>query len=83
MIFFLKDENNSSVINKKLSIFINNNKNDKITDDWGKVVLKSNLKPGTYNAMIKFDGDDSYNPCSTEVIVKVNKAPLTINNKNY
>ena len=44
----------------------------------GKIVLKLNLRPGTYSAKVKFDGDENYTSSIANAIVKVNKATLAI-----
>ena len=80
---YLKDNNSQSISNKKVSILINNEKFDKNTDEEGKIVLKINLKPGTYNVVVKFDGDENYTSSVADVIVKVNKATLSIQTKNF
>lgn len=56
LVGYLKDTNNQPISGKKVSISINNKVYDKITDNSGKVVLKLNLKPGTYTASVKFAG---------------------------
>jgi hypothetical protein len=83
LVSYLKDDKNQSISNKKVSIFINNKGYDRITDNVGKVVLKLNLKPGTYTAKIMFAGDEDYSGCSADAVVKVNKASLLLSTKNY
>lgn len=83
LIGYLKDNNNQPVTGKKLSITINNKIYNKISDNQGKVILKLNLKPGTYTATVKFDGDENYTESSVNAIVKVKKSTLTITTKNY
>ena len=83
LVGYLKDSNNQPIPNKRVSIFINKIVYDKITDGEGKVVLKLNLKPGTYDALFKFDGDENYAASSSRTSVKVEKATLTISAKNY
>ena len=83
LVSYLKDSNNLPLANKKVSIFINDKVYKKVTDKAGKVVLKLNLIPNTYVATIKFDGDDNYTASIASAVVKVNKASLTIDAKNY
>lgn len=83
LVGYLKDSNNQPISNKKVSIFINNKIYNRLTDNEGKVVLKLNLKPGTYAAKISFDGDGNYTASIANAIVKVNKASLVISTKNY
>ncbi len=83
LVGYLKDTNNQPIQNKKVSISINSKTYDRITDITGKVVLKLNLKSGTYTATFKFDGDDNYTASSANSIVKVKKSTLSITTKNY
>ena len=83
LVSYLKDSNNQPISNKMLSIFINNKVYNRLTDNEGKVVLKLNLKPGTYTASISFGGDENYVAGLATAIVKVSKAPLSISTKNY
>lgn len=80
---YLKDSNNQPISNKRVSILINNKIYDRTTDVEGKIVLKLNLKPGTYCAKVKFDGDENYTSSIANAIVKVNKATLAIQTKNF
>lgn len=83
LVSYLKDTNNQPVPNKKVSISINNKIYDRITDGSGKVVLKLNLKPGTYTSTIRFDGDSNYTASVANAVVNVKKATLSITTKNY
>lgn len=83
LVAYLTDDNNQPIANKKVSIAIDNKNFDKTTDKAGKVVLKINLKPGTYAAKINFAGDKSYAASTANAIVKVNKASLLITTKNF
>ena len=56
LVGYLKDNGGQPVSHKRVSISINEKTYEKITDDDGKILLKLNLKPGTYSANIKFDG---------------------------
>jgi len=80
---YLKDGNNQPISNKKVSILINSKSYDKTTDATGKIVLKINLKPGSYTTTVKFDGDENYTSSVAKAIVKVNKASLSIQTKNF
>ncbi len=80
---YLKDSNNQPISNKRVSILINSKIYDRTTDVEGKIVLKLNLKPGTYCAKVKFDGDENYTSSIANAIVKVNKAALAIQTKNF
>ena len=83
LVAYLKDSNNQPIANKKVVISLNNKNYDEITDNLGKVVLKLNLNPGTYKAKISFAGDDAYAASSASAIVKVNKASLSIQTKDF
>ena len=80
---YLKDSNNNPLANKKVVISLDNKNYDEITDNLGKVVLKLNLNPGTYKAKISFAGDDAYAASSANAVVKVNKASLSIQTKDF
>ena len=80
---YLKDSNNNPLANKKVVISLDNKNYDEITDNLGKVVLKLNLNPGTYKAKISFAGDDAYAASSANAIVKVNRASLSIQTKDF
>ena len=82
LVSYLKDSNNHPIANKNVNIFINDKNYDRITDNSGKVVLKLNLKPGTYSAKISFTGDDNYTSSSANSIVKVYKSSLKIKTGN-
>lgn len=80
---YLKDGNNQPIANKKVSILINSKTYDKITDGSGKIVLKINLKSGSYATTVKFDGDENYTSSVANAVVKVNKASLSIQTKDF
>ena len=80
---YLKDFGNNPISNKKVSISINGKTYDKITDKTGKIVLKLNLKPGTYAATIRFSGDENYSKSTAHALIKVRKSTLKIISKNY
>ena len=80
---YLKDSNNNPLANKKVVISLDNKNYDEITDNLGKVVLKLNLNPGTYKAKISFAGDDAYAASSANAVVKVNRASLSIQTKDF
>ena len=80
---YLKDFNNKPISNKMVSISINEKTYDKITDKTGKIVLKLNLKPGTYAATIRFHGDENFGESTAHALIKVKKSTLKIITKNY
>lgn len=75
MVAYLRDNGGQPVSHKRVSISINEKTYEKITDDEGKILLKLNLKPGTYSANIKFDGDDNCTASHANAIVKVKRHP--------
>lgn len=83
LVGYLKDTNNNPISNKNVSITINNKIYNRISDNNGKVVLKINLYPKTYNALIKFDGDENYSASNATAIIKVNKNAFNIQTKDY
>ena len=83
LVSYLKDAENNPISNKRVSIFIGNAVYNKVTDNHGKIVLKLNLKPNTYRATVKFDGDGNYNSSVSSAIVKIKKSTLTIATTNY
>ena len=83
LVSYLKDCNNNPISNKKVSILINNNVYNKISDNAGKIVLKITLKPNTYKATINFAGDENYTASNATAIVKINKNALSIQTKDY
>ena len=83
LVSYLKDSDNQPISNKTVSIGINGITYNKITDVNGKFVLDINLKPKTYIATIIFEGDGNYASSNATSVVKVNKASLTIETKDY
>ena len=73
---YLKDSHNHPLSNKKVSISINGRTYNKLTDKSGKIVLKLNLKPGTYTAAIRFAGDENYGESVANAKIKVKKKSL-------
>ena len=81
---FITDSNNQAIKNKTLKVNIGNKFYDTLTDEAGKTTLTiNNLKPGSYNVKIYFDGDDDYAPSYTTSTIKIKKAPLAIKMSNY
>ena len=83
LVSYLKSSDNQPISNKTVFIGINGKIYNKSTDINGKFVLDINLKPKTYIATINFAGDDNYAASNATSIVKVNKASLIIEAKNY
>ena len=72
----LKDANNKILVNKTVTVKLNNKVYKATTDDKGQVTFKvpSNLARKTHTATITFAGDDNYNAKSASQKVVVNKA---------
>lgn len=83
LVSYLKDVNNQPLANKNVEISINSKLYNKITDSAGKVVLKLNLKPGTYTATVRFQGDENYTASSANAIVNVKKSALTLTTSDF
>lgn len=83
LVGYLKDGNKQPVCNKTVSIFINAKSYNKTTDNFGKVVLKLDLKPNVYNATIRFGGDENYTASAANFIVVVKSIQMAIKTSNY
>ena len=78
----LRDSNNNALKGKAVKITINHKTYTKVTNEFGLVALKLNLKPKKYNVRIAFDGDNEYSASSLSTKVNIKKAPLSIITKN-
>lgn len=83
LVSYLKDSNGTPIENKTLSVHLNGKTYNKTTDSNGKVTLNINLKPNTYEASVKFSGDDDFNPSQESALIKIKKAPLKIRISNF
>ena len=82
----LKDKKGNVLANKPVSFTFNNSEINCITDENGKAYLVCNVKEfGTYDILIKFDGDDEYNEISATGSVTVRKSmtSLTVPDVSY
>jgi hypothetical protein len=79
----LKDDNDNPIQNKSLSIFLNGKTYNRTTDVNGSVKLPLNLKPGSYNALINFAGDDVYSSANINSNIKIKKVPLALKTSDY
>ncbi len=68
---YLKNSDNKPISNQKVVINFNNTQVSKTTDSNGKVSLKINAQPNTYNTTIKFLGSTSYSSSSNSLNVTV------------
>ncbi len=87
VVFTLKDENNRVLPDEKVTITFNGKTYNKVTDAKGQasVVVSAGLAPKTYNAYIKFKGDESFKASSASAKVVVSKATpkLTASAKTF
>lgn len=56
----LLDELRNVLSNKSIEMVLAGNKYDALTNNQGEAIIPINLKPGTYNPIIKFNGDNDY-----------------------
>lgn len=78
LVIYLKDTNNAPLVNEKLSILINNNNYDKITDINGAVNLKLDLPANNYPVTVNYLGNKTYNPTSKKFDLLINKKQSNI-----
>lgn len=78
LVGYLKDQNGTPIENKTLSVLLNGKTYNKTTDANGKITLNINLKPNTYNASVKFLGDEDFNPADGAALIKIKKTPLKV-----
>ena len=83
LVSYLKDANGTPINNKQVSVSLNGKIYNKITDNSGKITLSLNLKPSTYNVLIKFEGDENFTASEANSVVKIKKAPLAIKMNNF
>ena len=83
LVSYLKDDSNSPIQNKSLSIFLNGKTYNKTTDANGSVKLPLNLKPGSYNALINFAGDDVYANSALNTNINIKKIPVVVKTSDY
>ncbi len=74
LIVTLKDSNNNPLSNKKVSIKLNGQTYNKVTDARGQVKLAVTSAPGSYTASLTFSGDEKYAKSTSSVSVVVKKA---------
>lgn len=80
---YLKDSEGNAIGDKDVSILLDGKTYYKTTDLNGAVKLTLNLEPKSYNAVINFVGDDSFNSSSANSIIMIKKAPLAIKTSNF
>ena len=83
LVSYLKDDSNGPIQNKSLSIFLNGKTYNETTDSEGSVKLPLNLKPGSYNALINFAGDDVYANSAMNANIDIKKIPVVIKTSDY
>lgn len=75
---YLKDSNGNPIENRTLSIFLDGKTYDRTTDANGSARLALDLKPGSYDVIIDFAGDDAYNKSASNSQIKIKKIPLAL-----
>lgn len=79
----LTDANFNPLVNQTLSISINNEINNLVTDSNGVVSILINHKPGSYNASVVYGGNNIYDSSNvTNAIIINSLAKLTSSNIN-
>jgi len=81
--FTLKDEDGRVISGERVTVNFNGKTYNKVTDSKGQVSvdIPSGLAPKTYNAYIKFEGDESFKASSASAKVVVSKATPKITAK--
>ena len=81
--FTLKDEDGRVLSGENVTVIFNGKTYNKVTDSKGQVSvdIPSGLAPKTYNAYIKFEGDESFKASSASAKVVVSKATPKITAK--
>lgn len=80
---YVRDANGTPVANKKVTINIVGKDYIVFSDDKGMFKLPINLKPNTYDVLVKFGGDGVYESSNASTFVKVTKLPLIIKTKDF
>ena len=80
---YLKDDDGNFIENKTVSVLVNGVTYNRTTDSKGKFFLPIHLASGKYNVLINFLGDKEYNSTFASTIIKINKAPVTVESKDF
>ena len=84
LVIYLKDKNNASLKNKKITMCINNKKVTATTNYKGISTINMFYAPNYYNITLNFNGDDEFNPVSRNITIKVSKLKTKIKKfKNF
>lgn len=83
LVSHLKDDEGNPIPNKSLTIFLNGKTYERTTDANGGVKLALNLKPGSYNVMIGFAGDDDYLNSTASSNINIKKIPIALKAGDY
>ena len=74
MTITLKDVKNNPIANVQLSIDINGNSTDKLTDENGQIFLPAkNFDAGTYIVTITYGGNEAYNGSSARAVMRIDR----------
>ena len=72
-------KNSEGIINNGNLIFTINNQSQSISITDGHAILNRTFTPGNYSIKIAYNGSESYNPTSTELIYELKKENLNLN----
>ena len=73
----LVDNNNRSVCNRIITLYLNNYSYDLTTNNQGRITKIFNLTAGDYNIQLNFNGDDKFYKSNSSYKIKVIKKKLT------
>ena len=80
---YFKDVNGTPVANKKITVSVAGKVYNRTTDDNGMFKLPIQLKPKSYNVLVKFNGDDDFESSYADSLIKVKKIPVLIKTKDF
>jgi len=78
LVITLKDDLGNNLINKNVSVSVNNKIHNLKTNSLGQVKINLKLNPNTYPVKIDFKGDEDYASSTTDLKITVKKAIPTI-----
>lgn len=82
VVAILKDDKGEVLASKTVTVTIGDENYTVTTNDNGEVVLSIANVPGTYNAVVKFDGDETYDGSEANINVVVNAIPVNLTVSN-
>lgn len=82
VVAILKDAKGEVLASKTVTVTIGDETYTVTTNDNGEVVLSIANVPGTYNAVVKFDGDETYDGSEASINAIVNAIPVNLGVSN-